>query len=55
METQPMVERPSIFSKIKIKIDKILVVRLEELFCVGNEMGCSFFHGLWTWPLEASH
>jgi hypothetical protein len=42
METQTMVERPSIFLiKINNFFDKILAVRLEGLF--------------WAWPLEASH
>ena len=39
----------------KKKKDKILAVRLEELFWARNEMGRFFFHGLWARPLEASH
>jgi hypothetical protein len=55
METQTMVERPSVFFIQKSIIDKILAVRLEGLFWARNKVGCSFGFGLWAWPLEASH
>jgi hypothetical protein len=41
METQIMVEMPSILFIIKSKFDKILVVRLEGLFWARNKVGCS--------------
>jgi hypothetical protein len=33
----------------------MLADRLKGLFWAGNEVVCSFFHGLSAWPLEASH
>jgi hypothetical protein len=54
METQTMVERPSIFfSHIlkKIEIDKILVVRLKGLFWIWNKMRCSG-EMIWVWTLD---
>jgi len=50
-----MVERPLVFFHLKSTIDKILVVRLEELFWARNKVGCPFGFGLWACPLEVSH
>ena len=41
--------------KKKQIIDKILAVRLEELFWARNKVGRSFEVGLQARPLEASH
>jgi hypothetical protein len=58
-----MVERGANFFSFKYRTNKILTVRLEGLFWIGNEAGCSFF--LWTlgfdfegftlWPFELRH
>jgi hypothetical protein len=55
METQTMVERPSVSFHQKSITHKILAVRLEGLFWARNEVGCSFGFGLWAWPLDTSH
>jgi hypothetical protein len=52
METQTMVERPSVFFLIKKPIiGKILAVKLEGLSWARNKVGCSFGFGLWTLDL----
>jgi hypothetical protein len=55
METQTMVERPSVFFNKKFIMNKILAVRSEGLFWARNKVGRSVGFGLWAWPLEVSH
>jgi hypothetical protein len=55
METQTMVERPSILKLKNSKYDRILAIRLDVCFGQGINWDASSPFGLLAWPLEASH